>query len=64
MLASTSATDMTGHPALTIPAAEAGGLPVGLMLIARRFDDARLLQLARTFERAVGWRPRHPGDPR
>jgi len=55
---------MTGHPALTIPAAEAGGLPVGLMLIARRFDDARLLQLARTFERAVGWRPRHPGDPR
>jgi Asp-tRNA(Asn)/Glu-tRNA(Gln) amidotransferase A subunit family amidase len=34
------------------------------MLITQRFDDARLLQLARTFECAVGWRPQHPGDPR
>jgi amidase len=64
VLANTSATDMTGHPALSIPAAEAGGLPVGLMLVGRRFDDTRLLQLARTFELAFGWRPEHPGDPR
>jgi amidase len=56
-LANTSATDMTGHPALTVPAAEVGGLPVGVMLIGRRFEEARLLQLAETLERKVGWRP-------
>jgi amidase len=64
VLANTSATDMTGHPALTLPVAEARGLPVGLMLVGRHFDDARLLQLGRVIERGLGWRPRHPGDPR
>jgi amidase len=64
VLANTSATDMTGHPALTIPAAETDGLPVGVMLIGRRFDEARLLQVAQTFEHRVGWLPRHAGDPR
>jgi amidase len=37
VLANTTPTDMTGHPALTIPAAEADGLPVGVMLIAPPF---------------------------
>jgi len=64
VLANTSATDMTGHPALTIPAAEAEGLPVGVMLIGRRFAETGLLQLAQTLEGQVGWRPRHAGDPR
>jgi amidase len=64
VLANTSATDMTGHPALTIPAAESRGLPVGLMLVGRRFDDARLLQFGELVERRLGWKPEHPGDPR
>jgi amidase len=58
VLVNTSATDMTGHPALSIPAAEAEGLPAGVMLIGRPFGEAKLLQLAQTFERAAGWRPR------
>jgi amidase len=57
VLANTYPTDMTGHPALTIPAAEAAGLPVGVMLVGRRFDDARLVGLARSYERAHGWLP-------
>jgi amidase len=64
VLANTSATDMTGHPALTIPLAEARGLPVGVMLVGRHFEDARLLQIAQTLEHRVGWRPSHAGDPR
>jgi amidase len=56
-LASTSPTDMTGHPAITLPLAEAGGLPVGVMLVARHFEDDRLLGIAATCERALGWRP-------
>jgi amidase len=57
VLANTYPTDLTGHPGLSIPAAEGGGLPAGVMLIGRRFDDARLLALARVYERRYGWRP-------
>jgi amidase len=57
VLSNTYPTDMTGHPALTIPAAEAEGLPVGVMLIGPRFTDDRLLAIAATFERSFGWLP-------
>ena len=30
----------TGHPALSIPCGKSDGLPVGLMLVGRHFDDA------------------------
>lgn len=63
VLANTSPTDMTGHPSLTMPAAEAGGLPVGAMLIGRHFEDARQLAIARTYERAYGWAPSAPTAP-
>jgi amidase len=51
MLSNTTPTDMTGHPALTVPGAEAEGLPVGLMLIGPHWADDRLLALAATLER-------------
>jgi amidase len=54
-LANTSPTDMSGHPALTIPAAEVDGLPLGAMLIGRQFDDALLLEIAARYERSIGW---------
>ena len=57
VLSNTYPTDMTGHPALTIPAAEAEGLPVGVMLVGRRFTEDRLLAIAATFERRFGWLP-------
>ena len=57
VLANTHPTDMTGHPAITLPLAEAGGLPVGVMFIGRHFAEALLLALARTLEQALGWRP-------
>lgn len=56
-LANTYPTNMTGHPAISLPLAEADGLPVGVMFVGRRFDEARLLSLAATCERALGWRP-------
>jgi len=59
-LANTYPTDMTGHPAISLPLAEADGLPVGVMLVGRRFDEARLLSLGATCERALGWAPQ-PG---
>jgi amidase len=51
----TAAFDVTGHPAINIPCAKSKGLPVGLMLIGRHFEDATLLRAARAFERNVDW---------
>lgn len=53
----TAPTDMTGHPAITIPAGELDGLPVGVMLVGRHFDEGTLLSLASAYERRFGWSP-------
>ncbi|MFQ5873889.1 MAG: amidase family protein, partial [Dehalococcoidia bacterium] len=45
----------TGHPAISIPCAKVDGLPVGLMLVARHFNDALLLKVAHAFEQHVDW---------
>ncbi|MGH3437651.1 MAG: amidase [Sciscionella sp.] len=57
MLGNTTAFDVTGHPAISVPARAVGGLPVGMMIIGRRFDDAMCLRVAAGYERAVGGFP-------
>jgi amidase len=52
---------MTGHPAISLPLGAAEGLPVGVMLVGPHFSDDRLLSIAATCERALGWLPR--GNP-
>lgn len=47
--------NLTGHPAMSMPAADHDGLPVGVMAVAARHDDARLMTLARAYELAHGW---------
>ena len=47
--------NMTGHPAISIPCAKSNGLPVGLMLVGKRFDDYTVLRVADAFERHVNW---------
>jgi amidase len=46
--------DVSGHPAISVPVEPVDGLPVGLMIVGRRFDDATVLQVAHTYENAVG----------
>ena len=47
----------TGMPALTVPAGlTSGGLPIGLELLGRPFDDARLVALGYAFEQATDHR--------
>jgi len=47
----------TGLPAIVVPAGFTdAGLPVGLELLGRPFDEPRLLELAYAFERATGHR--------
>ncbi|GAB4240908.1 MAG: amidase [Elainellaceae cyanobacterium] len=42
--------DATGHPALTIPVGMSEGLPVGMMLIGRHWDEPTVLQVAHAYE--------------
>ena len=55
MVDNTAPFDMTGHPAISIPCGKSNGLPVGLMLIGRHFDDATLFRMADAFEQHVNW---------
>jgi aspartyl-tRNA(Asn)/glutamyl-tRNA(Gln) amidotransferase subunit A len=53
--------NLTGVPAIVVPTGSTGsGLPIGLQLVARRLDDARLLQAAAAFEAAAPWADRWP----
>ncbi|MEV0584861.1 amidase family protein [Nonomuraea sp. NPDC050310] len=48
-------------PAASVPAGfTPGGLPVGVQLIGRPFDDARVLRFARAFELVTGYGSRRP----
>lgn len=53
MLPNTAPFDVTGHPATSVPCGTADGLPVGLMLVGERFDDATVLRSAHAFEQSV-----------
>lgn len=50
----------TGHPALSVPCALVDGLPVGAMLVGRRFDDTALLATGRLIETLRGPFPSPP----
>jgi amidase len=41
---------VSGHPAFTIPCGTKDGLPVGLMLVGRHFEESHLVQAASAFE--------------
>lgn len=50
MLWNTAVFDLTGHPSISVPCRDVKGLPVGLMLTAKNFDEATLLRAARAYE--------------
>ena len=56
----THPSNLTGHPALTVPCGwTAAGLPVGLQIVGRYLDDAAVLGVARTYERVRPWAARY-----
>lgn len=53
--------NMSSHPAASVPCGMTrAGLPVGLQIVSRRFDDLGVLQAAAAFEAAMPWRQRRP----
>jgi amidase len=55
MISTTAPFDVTGHPAMTVPCGLSDGLPVGLMLVGKDFDEATIYQAAAAFEAAGDW---------
>ena len=56
MLANTAPFDVTGHPAMSVPCGMSDGLPVGLMLVGKRYDESTIYQAAHAFEQMADWK--------
>ena len=53
--------NLTGPPAATVPCGFTGdGLPIGLQIIGRRFEDLLVMQVAAKFEEARPWADKRP----
>jgi aspartyl-tRNA(Asn)/glutamyl-tRNA(Gln) amidotransferase subunit A len=57
----TISVNLAGLPGMSIPAGFApDGLPVGLQLVGKYFDEARLLNVAHRYQQATDWHQRMP----
>ena len=56
--------NLAGLPAITIPCGfDRRGLPIGLQIVGRAFDEATVLRVARAYERETPWHLRRPAWP-
>ncbi|MGE0334663.1 MAG: amidase [Gammaproteobacteria bacterium] len=56
MIGNTCPFDITHHPALTVPCGMSQGLPIGMMLVGRHFDEAKVYRAGYAFEQAGDWK--------
>ncbi|KAL6069807.1 Asp-tRNA(Asn)/Glu-tRNA(Gln) amidotransferase GatCAB subunit A [Balamuthia mandrillaris] len=54
-IGNTASFDVTGHPAMSIPCGTLNGLPVGMMLVGKHFDESTIYKGAYAFEQAIDW---------
>ncbi|HLZ70994.1 MAG TPA: amidase [Dehalococcoidia bacterium] len=53
--------NVTGQPAVSLPCGfTAAGLPIGLQIAGRRWDEATVLRVAHAYEQATEWHTRRP----
>lgn len=53
--------NLVGVPALSVPCGfDSQGLPIGLQLMGKPLDEARLYQVAHAYEQATNWHQQHP----
>jgi len=51
----------SGHPAASVPCGfTADGLPIGMQVIGRSFDEATVLRVADAYQRVTDWHSRRP----
>lgn len=53
---------LAGLPALTVPCGFSKGLPIGMQLIGRRFDEKTILRTGHQYQLATDWHKRKPED--
>ena len=59
----TAAFNVTGHPALCLPAGfAANGMPLSLQIVGRSFAEAEVLRIGQAFEQATVWHQRRPPE--
>ena len=57
----TISTNLAGLPGMSLPCGFGqGGMPVGLQIIGRWFDEARMLNVAHQYQRVTDWHTRLP----
>jgi amidase len=56
MLPNTCPFDVTGHPAMSVPCGMVDGLPVGMQLIGKHWDEATIYRAAYAFEQSADWK--------
>lgn len=47
--------DVSGHPAFTLPCGKVDGLPIGMMLVGKHFDEATTIRVASAFASSSDW---------
>ena len=53
--------NMTGLPAISVPCGfTPDGLPIGLQIVGRPFDETSVLHVAYAYEQSTSWHERHP----
>jgi aspartyl-tRNA(Asn)/glutamyl-tRNA(Gln) amidotransferase subunit A len=53
--------NLTGLPAISIPCGfTSSGLPIGLQIAGKPFDEATVLRLAHAYEQQTAWHRRQP----
>ena len=52
--------NIAGLPAISIPAGFADGLPIGMQIIGKPFDEETILRVAFAYEQATEWHKRKP----
>jgi aspartyl-tRNA(Asn)/glutamyl-tRNA(Gln) amidotransferase subunit A len=53
--------NVTGNPALAIPTGfSKSGLPLGMQIVGRAFDEPMLLRIGAAYEAAAGWNTKRP----
>jgi aspartyl-tRNA(Asn)/glutamyl-tRNA(Gln) amidotransferase subunit A len=48
--------NLAGVPAISVPCGLVNGLPVGLQIIGKAFDEATIYKVAHAYEQAAGWK--------